>query len=165
VSLSKAVFLASAAGAAAAQCVALGLFGAWMVLPAPLLVAATWVAAWRGKRARLSSACFAAAVCLCAAGMLAGLSPSLMLAGCIASLGAWDAAALGRRTARAADASAVRRLEAAHMRRLVVIAGVSAALGASALLVRIRPGFGLLFLLGAALTVGLGSLVRSLGKD
>ena len=164
-SLSRGAFLASMATGATSACIALGLAGAWPFIPAPLLLTAAWVAAWRGERSRLSSACFAAGVCVCAAGMLAGLSPFLMLAACISFLGAWDTGALCRKTSRASDRSAARRLEAAHVGRLLLICAASAALGAAALLFRLRPGFGVLFLLGAALTIGLGSLVRMLGKD
>jgi hypothetical protein len=162
--LAEGAFLAATAAAAAVCAASLGLAGAWPFFPAPLLIAAAGLAARRFDRRWVSSACCAAGICLCAGGMAAGLCPPLLCAGSMAWLCAWDLDALCRTTHGAADRSAARRVEASHLVRLLLVMAAGAALCAAALTVRVRLGFGLLLLAGTALAVGLGGLVRALGK-
>jgi hypothetical protein len=162
--LAEGAFITATAAAAAACCASLGLAGAWPFFPVPLLIAAAGLAARRFTRWRTASACLAAGICLCAGGMVAGLSQPLMCAGSIAWLCAWDLDSLCRKTEGAADRSAARRVEASHLVRLLMISAAGAALCAAALLLRVHLGFGLLLLVGAALAAGLGGLVRALAR-
>ena len=152
--------LAAAATFAAACLVS----DAWLLLGVPAFTAGAWLLSRRMRRLRVGGASLFILVCGAGAGLLAGLSPVLMLCAVLGGLGAWDLEALALGARGAADRAAARRLEKAHVTRLLLILGAGALLGAAGLFLRLHLGFAALLGLAVLLAAGLRSLARSLGK-
>jgi hypothetical protein len=154
-----AVVIAASAFAAAGL-----LARAWVLAPLPLALAAGWLFCLRLPWRRLSGACFSVLLCGAAAGLLAGLPAPLLLAATLAGVAAWDLEALVRASRGAAAPAAARHAVLAHAARLIVILVVGALLGAAALFLRVRLGFGAILGIAALLAVSLTILLRSLAR-
>jgi hypothetical protein len=163
-SLSERAGAASAAAAAAAFVAACIAARAWVLLPVPSAAAAAWLLSRRPRGRFLAGVSLAILVCGSGAGFLAGLPPLLLLATILAGISAWDMRQLALTSRDAADPAAVRRVEKAHLGRLLLILGAGALLGAAALLLRHSLGFPAVLCAAILFALSFGTFLRSLGK-
>jgi hypothetical protein len=164
VSLSEKAFLASGTTAAAAFAAACVVSGVWVLLPVPLAAVGAWLLSRRPRWSPLGGMGFAVLMCGSGVGLLAGLSPLLMLGVALAGVSAWDMGSLSHAARGASDPGSARRVEKAHLVRLLIILGAGALLGSAAILLRRPLGFAALLCVGVLLAISLGVLLRSLGK-
>ncbi len=136
---------------------------AWPLLAVPATTAFLWFVPGLGSRAR--PAALAVVVCGGAAGVLAGFPPLLALGAVAAGLAAWDLGALSQRVSGVADPEAARRVERAHLQRLLLTIGAGCVLGVVTFALRVRLAFAPLLGLGVLLAAGLGVFLRSLRRS
>ncbi len=98
-----------------------------------------------------------------AVGAWLGLDPYLLLLGLIAALSAWDLDAFSRQVR---DTGAVMpELEGRHLRRLLIVDGISLLLAVLALTVQLRLSFGLAVAAAIVALVGLSRAVGFFRRD
>jgi hypothetical protein len=95
-------------------------------------------------------------------GILVGISPSWMIAGFVFAFTARDLAKLRQRLPNLDRPDMVIKIERGYVRWLVVVNGIGLLLAELALLIRLKLGFGLLFLTGILVILALSRLVAGL---
>jgi hypothetical protein len=119
-----------------------------------------WLAGlWRGW-GWVASPALACLAGLAALGALQGLSAAWMLAGAVAALAAWDLDRFARRLRAAGHVVGAADMARAHLRRLLLVAGLGLSIGGAALAVQVRLSFGWALLGGA---IAILSLSRVFG--
>lgn len=142
-----------------------GLAGWWSWLLAVGGLGLLWLGGyWRGWFwiAPLGLAGFAVAA---AAGLLEALGAGWMVLGLVAALCAWDLQDLVHALQDLEPVEAHRTLERSHVRRLLVVAGLSLAVAAVALTVEIKLTFLLALFLGLLVAWSLGRAVGFLRHE
>lgn len=82
-----------------------------------------------------------------------------------AGLAAWDTYHLLRRTERVDHIENAKKLEALHLRRLLVVLALGSVVGFITMITKINLGFGLMLVLGLLAIFGIGQAVRYLRKN
>lgn len=102
---------------------------------------------------------------LTAAGIFLGLPALWMLACATAALVAWDLSHFAQRLSEAGRVEDAAALQRAHLRRLLIVAGLGLLLGGIALIARVELGFGIALLLGLLAIVGLSRAVALMRSE
>jgi hypothetical protein len=123
-----------------------------------------WLLAQR-RRWRAGSVVLAVFLVTAALGLLIGVGSGWMLLGVTAALGAWDLDRFSRRLEFNRQGAGDGELERCHLLRLLKVSGLGLLLGAVALALRLRIGFGMILLLGLLAVTGLGQLVSFLRRE
>ena len=163
-SLGEKAFTVSAAIAVMTFSAACLAAGSWTLLPVPFVAAGAGAFSRRPRWAPLVGVGFAVLVCGCGVGIAVGLAPLPMLVVSLAVIAAWDADALARAARGTADATAARRVQKAHLLRLLAVLGAGALLGLAAMLLRHPLGLAVLLCAGFLLAFSLGALLRGRGR-
>jgi hypothetical protein len=129
-----------------------------------LACGSVWLLAQR-RRWRLASVVLVVFLVTAALGLLVGVGASWMLLGVTAALGAWDLDRFSRRLELAQQGARDGELERRHFLRLLMVSGLGLLLGAIALELDLKVGFGMILLLGLLAVLGLGQLVSFLRRE
>ncbi len=123
-----------------------------------------WLLAQR-RRWRADSVMLVVFLVTAALGLLIGVGSGWMLLGVTAALGAWDLDRFSRRLEFAQQGAGDGELERRHLLRLLMVSSIGLLLGAVALALSLRIGFGMILLLGLLAIMGLGQLVGFLRRE
>lgn len=142
-----------------------GLGSVWIGVGFTLTLGLLWLLGrWRGWGWMVPPA-FVLLVGMAAVGLWLGLGAGWMLVGVVAALSAWDLEYFARRLQTAGRAEQAVALERVHLRRLLAVNAAGLALGAIALGIHIRLGFGLMLVLALVAVWGLSRAVRFLQQE
>jgi hypothetical protein len=134
--------------------------GSWAGASASLALGAFWLAGlWRGWQGT-DALGLLGLVAIAGAGVWLGLAPALMLAGVVAALAGWDLDRFAQRLRRAEHVVGEIELARAHLRRLLVVAGIGLGLGGVTLVLQMALSFGWALLLGMLAILGLSRAIR-----
>jgi hypothetical protein len=88
-----------------------------------------------------------------------------LLLGWVAALSAWDLEHFARNMADAGYVEDAQGLERSHLRRLLIVDGLAVLLGELALRIKVKIGFGAVFVLALLAVLGLSQAIRFLRRE
>jgi hypothetical protein len=139
--------------------------GGWIGTATSVVLGCLWLAGQRRGWSGMDALSLIGAVGIAAAGVWFALSTPVLLAGVVAALVAWDLDRFVRRTRNAGHVAEAAALTRAHLRWLLVVAGVGLAFGAVAAGIQVPLSLGWALLLGALAILGLSRAIRSLTRE
>lgn len=139
-----------------------GLGGVWIGVGPVLAVGVLWLIGRRLGWGWVASLGLALWTVAAAVGLWVGLGAGWMLVGVVAALSAWDLDHFIRRLRETGRVERAGAMERTHLGRLLAVDVAGLALGALALGVRIRLGFGIALVLALVAVWGLSRAVRFL---
>jgi hypothetical protein len=133
---------------------------AWPLLPLPVVTTGAWIVCRRVSVRAVADAAAVVTAGAAGAGVIAGLSPVLMLAAALGAVAAWDLEWLARAAQDTADPAAARQAARFHAARLAAVLAAGAVLGAAAVLLRTAVPFAAILAATAVLAGAVVVLLR-----
>jgi hypothetical protein len=129
-----------------------------------LLIGLLWLASVARRWDGLSSLLFFAQVVACSVAYLSGV-PAFVALGCLLlALCAWDLHRYARHLEEVKPLESARRFERRHLRRLFTILGAGLAVSAAGMLVHLRLGFSIAFILALLAIAGIYQAITRIVK-
>ena len=132
---------------------------AWLEVFLLLLIGCLWLAGYGRGWTWPASLSFSLFTGLAAWGVYQGLATGWLLGGLVAALVAWDLDHFAQRLRQAGHVAGEAELKQAHLRRLLIVAGLGLLLGGLALSFQIELNFGWALLLGLLVILGLSWVI------
>jgi hypothetical protein len=145
--------------AAAALTAGYALSGRWLWAVVFALLGFLWLAGQRRDWEATTSIMLFLFVVGCVNGINQGVATPWLLVGLVTALSAWDLDHFTRKLRKAEQIDEVRVLEQRHLRRLLIVDGLSLLLAALALTIRVEIPFGLALILGLLAVLGISQAV------
>ncbi len=136
--------------------------GQWIALLGILFALVTWLLACKWRSGGLAVVALVLSVCLAIAGLLASVSPELMILGAALALASWDGVLWDQRRTDISSDKTVDLLEKRHYQSLALALGVGFLVAVAGRMFRIQMSFGWMTLLVILVLIGLERLWRTL---
>ena len=152
--LQKILSLVSPMACAACLAVGYAMAGQWVALVAVLIAFLAWLAARQRRSTWLSLAALVISISLAAAGLFAGVSPTLMILSATLALASWDLVLLDHTLAGNSSAQMVTLLEKKHYPSLVLALGLGLLAAVTGRMIRVQIPLGGMILLAILVLFG-----------
>ena len=163
--MTRKVLLATTILATGLLAAGFGLYDAWNRALLVLAAGALWLLGQRLGWRWVASTVLIFFALVAILGLWLAVPDDWMLLGWVAALSAWDMEHFARGMADAGYVEGAPDLERGHLRRLLIVDGLAVLLGELALRIKVKIGFGTVFVLALLAVFGLSRAIRFLRDE